>query len=225
VVIVLAALLVGVDRIGAAIAERIAGDKIKSSQHLSRRPDVGIAGFPFLTQFAAGHYDDITVTVHDFQIGKGRLDRPLIVDPLVVHLHDVSVSRDFRSLTAGSATADAHASYAALSTTLGTRVAYDGPADGGRVKTSVRVTVAGFTVAGSVSTAVRASSRAGLRFVDPRVLAGGRRSPAVNRALAALAAVRVPLVGVPFGIAVDGADVTPAGLVLHLRGTHISYRR
>lgn len=54
---------------------------------------MNIAGFPFLTQFASGHYVDVTITVRDLAAGQGQIERPLRIDSLVVDLRDVAVSR------------------------------------------------------------------------------------------------------------------------------------
>ncbi len=224
-VVVLALLVVGADRVSAVIAERIAGDTIENSQHLSERPNVDVAGFPFLTQLASGHYDDVTITAHGVLLKQARLDRPLRLDTIVVHLHGVTVAHDFTSISAQTATADARSSYAAVSSTLGTPISYAGPKDGGRVKASRTVSVVGTSLTGEISAAVRASSADGLRFIDPQVSAAGQQLPQLAHALAGIFAVTVALNGLPFDVSVDGLSVDPDGLVLHLHGKNLTYRR
>jgi hypothetical protein len=223
--VVLALVLVGLDRASVVVAQRIAGQTIQQSQHLPQRPDVDIIGFPFLTQLAAGHYGEIIVTVHGLRLGEGRLARPLQLAALTVHLHDVTVSRDFRSVSAARATADAHASYERLSTTIGTPISYGGPGDGGRVRTTGSIRLDGVSFRGTVSAAVRASSAGGVRFVDPRVSAGGRQVPALTGALEAIFSLTIPLDGLPFDIRVDSLDVNPDAVVLHLSGAQLHYSR
>src|SRR5256885_4227247 len=91
-VVVLLVLLLIADRVGVAVAERVAGDTLESSEHLNSRPDVDIAGFPFLTQVATGNYDKITVTADDVTVGQQI--HLLEISRLVVVLHDLTVSRD-----------------------------------------------------------------------------------------------------------------------------------
>jgi hypothetical protein len=52
--VVLALLALGLDRGGVYVAERVAGSSLQDSQGLSERPDVDIAGFPFLDQLVSG---------------------------------------------------------------------------------------------------------------------------------------------------------------------------
>ncbi|GAA1242163.1 DUF2993 domain-containing protein [Prauserella halophila] len=61
VVLVVLAVLVGVDFAGAAFAEHTVSQKARQQLGLDSDPDVGIGGFPFLTQAVAGEYGHITV--------------------------------------------------------------------------------------------------------------------------------------------------------------------
>src|ERR671930_802776 len=87
VVAAILALLVVIDRVGDYVAERIAADTIKSAQHLPSRPDVDIAGFPFLNQLITGKYDKITVTADDVPVGTTA--RPLVLSRVQVVLHSL----------------------------------------------------------------------------------------------------------------------------------------
>lgn len=219
VLVVLLGLLIAADRIGAAVAERIAGTSIQDSQHLAQRPDVDIAGFPFLTQLAASSYDSVQITGHDIPVGPS--DRTLNLDTVTVHLHHVTTARDFSWVRADTATADARASFDDVARTLGVRaVSSDGP---GRLKTSASVTVAGQSITGGISAAVSASSDQGLTFSDIRVDAGGVSVSGADTALGATFRVPIPLSGLPFDVRVTGLSVDSSGLDLHLAGTNLSY--
>src|SRR5690242_11806377 len=115
-VVVLLVLLLAADRIGKYAAEQVAGDTIQNSQHLQSRPDVEVAGFPFLTQFASGDYGEITLTAADVPVGSSST--PLRLSRLRVILHDVTVSRNFSSFHANSATASGLIGYADLGKAL-----------------------------------------------------------------------------------------------------------
>ncbi|MCP2183785.1 Protein of unknown function (DUF2993) [Prauserella alba] len=61
VVLVVVAVLVGVDFAGAAFAEHTVSQKARQQLGLDSDPEVGIGGFPFLTQAISGEYGHITV--------------------------------------------------------------------------------------------------------------------------------------------------------------------
>jgi len=77
-VAVLAVLLVAADRISAAVAENQISDRLTSAYGLPGKPGVSITWFPFLTQVAAGDYQQIDVsasqvpadgaTLHDLKV-------------------------------------------------------------------------------------------------------------------------------------------------------------
>src|SRR3954469_2456645 len=145
-VAVLVVLLVVADRVGNYVGERVAANTIKESQHLSSTPSVDIAGFPFLTQLAAGDFDKVTIRADDIPVGNQT--RELDLAHLNVVLHGVSVPRDLSSVHADSAVATAKVTYAELSRTLGVHVTYAG---NGRVRATTSVTVLGRTISGSIT--------------------------------------------------------------------------
>ena len=109
-------LLIIVDRAGAAIAGRTAASALQRSENLSRRPDVTIEGFPFLTQAASGNFDRIKVTARDITLTSGGAH--VRVSRLDVTLHHVHVNRDFSGGTSRSSTATALVTYSDLSQAL-----------------------------------------------------------------------------------------------------------
>jgi hypothetical protein len=85
-VVVLLLLLVVVDRVAWWVAQRGVAEAIQSSADLSRRPDVKVAGFPFLTQAVKGRYNEVNGTVDDISVQDG-----LTIDRLNVRLTGVHV--------------------------------------------------------------------------------------------------------------------------------------
>jgi LmeA-like phospholipid-binding len=215
--VVLVILLIAADRVGDYVAERAAGNTIKSSQHLDARPDVDIAGFPFLTQLAAGKYDEITVTATDVPVGRGRLLLDLSKVRLV--LHTLTVSRDFSRFHARTADARATISYADLSNTLGIDVAYAG---NGRIKARKSVTVLGQTVHASLNTRPELVNGA-LGFAATQIDNAGQLGGAVTGALNQAFDLAIPLQGIPFNIRVRSLQVAPAGVLVDLTGTDVTY--
>lgn len=61
IVLIVVAVLVGVDFAGAAFAEHTVSQKAREQLNLDNDPEVGIGGFPFLTQAISGEYGHITV--------------------------------------------------------------------------------------------------------------------------------------------------------------------
>ena len=220
VVVVLAGVAVAVDRVALHYAEGRAATTLRSSQGLTSTPDVSVAGFPFLTQLAAGEFDEITITAHDVSSGSRVA---LKLADVVVHLHHVTVSNNYSSFAAQSATADGRITYAELSRVLGATVRNAG---GGRLVAEPTVTVLGRTYTGRVSAVVRGSAADGIRFVDPRVTVTGTQLPdVVTEALGQVFSTGISLAGLPFGITLDKAVVGSDALELALTGRNLSYSK
>lgn len=220
VVIVVCGLFVAADRVALSIAEDKAASSLQTSQHLSNKPDVSVAGFPFLTQLVAGRFDEITVAASGVQVGN---QRTLRIAGVTVHLHHVTVPKNYASIRADTAVAEARIDYGDLSDTLGFTVRDGG---NGRLVTTPSVTIAGQRFSGTVSAIVHASSGGGITFADVTVSAAGLAVPGpVDQALGAVFDTGVSLAGLPFRVRVDGVDVTSAGLVLRLSGRDLVYSR
>jgi hypothetical protein len=69
-VLVLVALLVGLDFGARAIAEDRVGAALQSSLDLPQSPDVDVRGFPFLTQAINGRYDDVGLSAPGIRYGQ-----------------------------------------------------------------------------------------------------------------------------------------------------------
>lgn len=219
-VIVLIALLVAADRIGNVIAEHTVAKTVQDSQHLEHQPDVDIAGFPFLTQLAAGKFGKVTLRDHDVTAGSGR--RALHLSQVTVVLRDVRVARDFSSATAGHTTANAVASYADLSSALGVTVSYAG---NGRVRARASTSVQGQTVSGAVT--ARPVVRSGaLAFGSARVSVAGAQLPSpVSQALANVFGAPLSFAGLPYGLSVRSVSAGADGLDLVLGGRNLTFHR
>lgn len=84
-VVVLVALLVGVDRLAVYVASSALAGDVAKQQPECARPGVDIGGFPFLTQAFAGRYDDVTLTTTCNQDGRR------VFNPVRVTLHGARV--------------------------------------------------------------------------------------------------------------------------------------
>lgn len=143
---ILAALFVGADRGAHAVADDLVATKVQRSAALAAKPQVDIGGFPFLTQVAAGVYDDVELTAH----GLARAN--LRVDSFQAQLHGVHVPfgavlhQSVREVPVDSATGEVALTYADIDRVTGLHVS-DAAGDEARVSGSL--SVAGRTVAAS----------------------------------------------------------------------------
>jgi hypothetical protein len=216
--VIILGLLVAADRIGNYVAERAAADNLQSSQDLPSRPDVSIAGFPFLTQLASRDFDEITVTAHDVPIGQSRR---LDLSQLHVVLHTLTVSRNFSTVHANRADATATISFASLSSALGADVRYAG---NGRVAATKSVTVAGHTISAKVTAQPKLINGA-LAFTQTHVNDADRIGATVASVLSRIFDLDVPLQGIPFHVRVTSLNATQDGIHVALTGQDLSYSK
>lgn len=214
--LVLLLVLLGLDRLGNYVAEQTAATTIQRSAHLDSEPDVAIGGFPFLTQLAAGRFDEITVTVHGVEVGSGGVG--VHVARLVVVLHTVRVSRDLHSVRADSATAAGLITYPDLSRSLDAQVSYAGQ---GRVRASKTLTVAGHTFGGTITAEPHLAGQS-LSFGK---VATGQLGRLAVLALSQVFDTRVSLAGLPLQVSLQGLSADRAGIHLALGGTGLSFTR
>jgi hypothetical protein len=217
VLVAVVVVLVVADRVGVAVAEHAAADTIQSSQHLSQRPAVDIAGFPFLTQLLTGQFGEITVTATDVPIDSGGA--LLDLSRVVVVLHSLTVSRDFSGFHARTATATAVVTYAELSRRLGVGVRYGGA---GRVVATRAVDVGGRLRSGTVR-ARPDLVRGALTFSDVSVDAPAALGDLASGVLSRTFDLAVPLQGIPFQVRVRSLRAEPAGVVIGLAGRDLSF--
>ena len=218
--LVIVVVLIALDRIGDAVAERYAADTIQKSQQLPHRPSVDITGFPFLTQLASGNFDQIVVSDNEVPVGSGAVHFDL--STIQVRLHRVHVARTLTSVHAAVADAVATMSYQDLGRALGgATVRYAGD---GRVRATKTITILGHHVSGSIS-AAPALLNGALAFTKDRVNNIAAVVAAALPAIRKIFTVRLPLDGIPFDVRVRRLSVDTSGLHLALVGHNLSYSR
>lgn len=98
--VVLAVLLVGADFGARYLAARQVGDAVQTRLGLAERPDVAIAGFPFLTQAVQGDYRSISATLPAMTVGPlGAVGVAVVLDGVQLPLSD-AISGDVDRLVA-----------------------------------------------------------------------------------------------------------------------------
>ncbi|MBB1242177.1 DUF2993 domain-containing protein [Streptomyces durbertensis] len=137
VLLVLAGLFTGADRLAVKLVEDRMEDRLAASQNASGA-EVSIKGFPFLTQVAAKRLDAVDARLTGLTTQSGG--QALRVNEFEIQARDINVSGDFSSAVASSATGTAHLTYRDLTDAAdeGITVGYAGETAEGEAK--VRVT-------------------------------------------------------------------------------------
>lgn len=201
--VVVVGLLVGLDRAAAAFAAHEVAVAISNRTDACTQPDVGIGGFPFLTQAIAGHYDSVTI---DTSCESGLLD------PVHVHLQGATVSlgsiihRNVQRVPVRRATGTVTIPYGRLQDKIGSQSITVGPGPHRTIAVTGTLTVAGQSVTargtGSVS-----YSDGGLHISVRSVT-----TPVGSIDPGGAFDVTVPLGGLPFHLTAAAVSAGPAGV-------------
>jgi hypothetical protein len=231
VLVVLAGLGLVVDRAAAwaaqrAVADQVAGELV-SRQVDSAPPEVSVGGFPFLTQVAAGEYDQVTLRLRD--VGSGPLRLP------VVELTATGVTAPVDALVGGGGSivaaqirGEATVGYDQVRALTG-REALTFGADGGRVTLRLPVELGGqeLTLVGTASVGIAGHAIAvrvdSLGVEGPAELPQGAQ-PLVDR-IAQELSVEVPLPPLPYDLAVESVRPERSGLVVTVRAHDVVLSR
>lgn len=190
------AVLVFVDRMAVIAAEHEVAKRVQQEQGLTESPDVSIGGFPFLSQAIAGHYDDVTLTLHDLRRGPVPVSRLTAkLSGVRVPLSDV-IGQHLGRVPVDRASADVLLTYTAINDWLGTRHLTVGPGPGGEVRVSASADVAGHQVGASAAGRLAVSKDA------VQITAGSGFD------------FEIPLPGLPFRIRLITARSTQDGIVI-----------
>ena len=208
--VVLLALLLAVDRVGAAVASSAVAAQVQTATRLSSEPDVDV-GFPFLTQAVAGRYDAVEVTARDVPAGEltlARLDATLsgVEVPL-----SQALSGSVAQVPVAGVTARALVTYEELARRSGERQ-LTLEAAGDRVRATRTLEVLGQTVTATALARVEVAGGDVLVTAESYDVGGAAANDAVARALAGRLDLRIPVTGLPYGLQVTDVEVTPDGL-------------
>ena len=220
-VAVLAVLLVAADRISVAVAENQISDRLTSAYGLPDKPGVSITGFPFLTQVAAGDYQQIDVsasqvpadgaTLHDLQV---RLSG--------VHATVGQVLGNGSSMvTADRAAGSAMVGFGTVDRRLpsGLRLHPDGK----NLSVSGRLAYHGVHIPVSATVAVGVSD-SGIEVSPVSVNVPGLPGLPVSAYASQLRSV-VPLSTLPLHLHLTSVHVTPDGLRIAASARHVQFAR
>jgi LmeA-like phospholipid-binding len=218
---VLAVLLVTADRISVAVAENQISDRLTSAYGLPHKPGVSIAGFPFLTQVAAGDYRQIDVSASQVPADGATLHN------LNVRLSDVHATvgqvlgNGSSMVTAERAAGSAMVGFGTVDRRLpgGFRLHRDGK----NLTVSGRLAYHGAHIPVSATIAIGVSD-SGIRVTPVRVDVPGIPGLPVSAYSSQLRIV-VPLSTLPLHLRLTSVHVTPDGLRIAASARHVQFAR
>jgi hypothetical protein len=173
------------------------------------KPQVSIAGFPFLTQVAARRLTKVVVRAAGKKLGPAEVKR------LDVTLYGIRVSSSYHLRTASELSGTALIGFAGLAGMAGLpglAVAADGP-------DRVKITIGPGKGIGTATARVTPVGPGGIRLV---VISAGGIPMAV---LGPLLQINLRLPALPLGTAIQDVSVTGQGVLMHLAGQNVSFGR
>ena len=214
VIPLLIVVLIAIDRASVLLAEREIGTKVQSAYDLPARPGVSVQGFPFLTQVASGHYQEI-----DVSIKAAKADGVQVRD---IHAKFTGVNapvsllfgQDSARVTASQATGTAVIPYSQVQRRLpgGITLGADG--------SSLRVT--GKTPLGAIEGTARLGvTKSGISVSPEHITVGGISAGA----LASKFTFVIPAGVLPLHLSITAVRPGPDGLVVAAAGHDVAFAR
>jgi len=217
--VLLAALVVGADRLVVAVVEGQVSRRLQSDLGTPTRPSVDIEGFPFLTQLARRSLGSVHVVAADVT-PTGPDQTPL--EQVDLRLLDVTTTDRFQTFTASRVAGTATLDYATAKRLTGQDLAY---APDGRVEVTIRTRIVSLpvtaTIVGVPEVDVAAQT---LTIGKPQITVAGVEVPErTSQALLETLLEPVPISGVPFGLQLGDITPTPEGLVAVVTGENVTF--
>jgi hypothetical protein len=216
VLIVLIALLIGLDFAARAFAENKAASEIQQ-QGFPKKPNVDIEGFPFLTQVASHHFQDIQISSSNVTEG------PLDIQSINASLQNVHINGAFSGGTIDTLNGTASITFTALSNAMTSEAGSLGQlantgltlsdAGNNEVKASLNLLVFSGTAVWRVTR--MSSTEINVSLVSAGGLPTSLLSPVSD--------ITVHLPSLPLGLKFQSISVTPNGLVATLTGQNVSF--
>jgi hypothetical protein len=218
VIVIVIALLVVLDFVARVVAQNIMATQIQK-QGLSKKPDVSIGGFPFLTQVASKNFQQVTISTTNLTEG------PVTITKVNVVANGIRLkSYSSASGTVTSLSGTALISFASLGNTLsqqfgplgtvlngaGLNLTDAGPNE---VKASLNLLV----TSGSATWRVTRLSGNQLHIS----LVGSSGLP--PSLLGSIQSLTVQIPKLPLGLTIDSVNVTPSGVVGRVSGQNASF--
>lgn len=214
----LLALLLVVDRAGAAYAGRSLAGELQRAGALPQRPTVDVGGFPFLTQVVRGRYDHVEVAARDVPAGDttvARLDAVLTGARVPL---GQAVSGEVRQVPVERVEARVLLPYDELARSSGERRLTLAPA-GDRVRVRGEVEVLGQRLGAAAVSTVTLEGDDVVVTAQSFEVGNGLADALLTRALQGRLDLRVPVRDLPYGLVVQSVAVEPEGVVVRTAAT------
>ena len=218
---VLLVLLAVADRAGAALAARAVADELQRSSALTSRPEVTVAGVPFLTQALRGRYERIDVTAADVPAGTVGGDEltlrsaDVVLRGARVPLSD-ALSGQVTDVPVDRVDAVVVLPWAELARRAGDREVTLSP-DGDRVRVRGEVRVLGQRLTASAVSRLTVEDGGITVQAEELDVGSGGVDRLLTRALQGRLDFRVDVGELPFGLALDRVQVRQDGLSVRTR--------
>lgn len=200
------------DRVAAGFAARTVASKLQSAAGLPERPDVDIAGVPFLTQAVAGRYQRVEVSADAVPAGELSFSElTATLTGVQVPLSDVRTG-DIDEVPVGMVDARVLLAYDELSRRSGNRRLTVTSA-GDRVRVTGSVQVLGRTVEATAISALTVEEEL-VVTAESFEVGNDAADAAVTRALRGRLDLRIPAGDLPYDLMLRSVEVEPGGVVL-----------
>jgi hypothetical protein len=219
--VLLAALVVGADRLAAGIAENQVSARLQSQLGTSLAPKVDIEGFPFLTQIIGQKLTSVHVVAND--VTKTGTPGVSLAN-VDVRLRGLTSPDRFQTFNAERADGSATQDYATAERLVNLPLAYAGE---NRVKISLQTKLVALPVKAEIvgRPDVNEADQT-FTLADPQITMGGLDVPeATAKALLDSLVKPVPINGVPFGLSVSEITAQSDGLDAVVLGDDVTFRR
>lgn len=235
-VLVLGGLFVAADRIAVHYAEGQAADQVKKEEGLSRKPEVDVRGFPFLTQLAAGKLDDVGIRMEDYEADTGASagegPEHVMIKRIDAGLSGVEFSGDYASAHAERLSGTvlvayaellkaAHAEPLEIAPGISARVASLSDGGKGRVKLTVEGTVLGRKLPKALEVLCAVSVQGGDRITVRADALPDLGVPIAEKALRGLTDFQQEITGLPAGIDLKSVRAASDGVRIAVTGSNV----
>lgn len=216
ILIVLVGLLVAADFGAKAIAENEVANQIQK-QGISQKPDVSIAGFPFLTQVISRDIHSMQISWHDLSEG------PVTFKSINAVLNGVHINSSFNGATVSQLTGTATITFGELSNAVSSQVGALGDLGGAGLTLSqagpdeVKASLDLLITSGSATW--RVSRFPGNKLSVRLVSSNGLPSQLLD----SVRDITVPLSGLPLHLQIQNVSVTPDGVIGTLTGRNVTF--
>ena len=206
IVLVLVALFVVLDRVAVAYAENQAAQQM-TSQGFPTKPDVTIKGFPFLTQVAAKHINDVHVTASNVPAGPVKFS-------FAADATDILLNPGFQSGTISHVTGTGLIPFSSVASAFGAGGSGLTISSAGGNEVKVGLNIAGFDM----------SMTGTVEQTGPNTLKVHLNQPSgipVSLPIPTDFTIHIP--ALPMHLTIQSVRVTSQGVVVHATGSDIKF--